>query len=197
MISLIFLIFSTYELKKTLYARPHNRAMWSSVDTALRFVEREHVHWNRALRHIKAHVIRRGLISRRETFGETFIREVVRFDSILFFLCLSPMKTRSASTIDSSTSDYSFKKSRFASNVDRLTRFAKQKREGMKGGEVFNVRSSVGWFSDRWSKFRGSVADADADFVERVSASGACKLLGCISFLELIFFFFFHRFIIE
>lgn len=70
-----------------------------------------------------------------------------------------------------------------------VTRFAKQKRggscEGMKGGKVFNVRSSVGWFSDRWSKFRGSVADAD--FAE--SRVWLLNYWHVYIVLELIFFY--------
>lgn len=132
--------------------------------TALRFVEREHVHWNRALRHVKAHVTR--LISRRVTFGETFVRLDTFFFS--FFRRLPPRSIIHRRRI------IRLKKS---SNVDRLTRFAK--REGMKGGKVFNVRFECGVIF--WSKFRGSVADAW--FCRTSFASGIfVNYRGCISF---------------
>lgn len=130
--------------------------------TALRFVEREHVHWNRALRHVKAHVTR--LISPRN------IRRNIRTTRYFFFFFLSS----SSPTIDYSSTIIRLKKS---SNVDRLTRFAK--REGMKGGKVFNVRFECGVIF--WSKFRGSVADAW--FCRTSFASGIfVNYRGCISF---------------
>lgn len=130
--------------------------------TALRFVEREHVHWNRALRHVKAHVTR--LISPRN------IRRNIRTTRYFFFFFLSS----SSPTIDYSSTIIRLKKS---SNVDRLTRFAK--REGMKGGKVFNVRFECGVIF--WSKFRGSVADAW--FYRTSFASGIfVNYRGCISF---------------
>lgn len=166
LISLIFLIstqhHSTYEFEKTLHLMLVVLIVSNVERTALRFVEREHVHWNRALRHVKAHVTR--LISPRN------IRRNIRTTRYFFFFFLSS----SSPTIDYSSTIIRLKKS---SNVDRLTRFAK--REGMKGGKVFNVRFECGVIF--WSKFRGSVADAW--FCRTSFASGIfVNYRGCISF---------------
>lgn len=166
LISLIFLIstqhHSTYEFEKTLHLMLVVLIVSNVERTALRFVEREHVHWNRALRHVKAHVTR--LISPRN------IRRNIRTTRYFFFFFLSS----SSPTIDYSSTIIRLKKS---SNVDRLTRFAK--REGMKGGKVFNVRFECGVIF--WSKFRGSVADAW--FYRTSFASGIfVNYRGCISF---------------
>lgn len=166
LISLIFLIstqhHSTYEFEKTLHLMLVVLIVSNVERTALRFVEREHVHWNRALRHVKAHVTR--LISPRN------IRRNIRTTRYFFFFFLSS----SSPMIDYSSTIIRLKKS---SNVDRLTRFAK--REGMKGGKVFNVRFECGVIF--WSKFRGSVADAW--FYRTSFASGIfVNYRGCISF---------------
>lgn len=167
LISLIFLIstqhHSTYEFEKTLHLMLVVLIVSNVERTALRFVEREHVHWNRALRHVKAHVTR--LISPRN------IRRNIRTTRYFFFSFFRRLPPRS---IIHRRRIIRLKKS---SNVDRLTRFAK--REGMKRGKVFNVRFECGVIF--WSKFRGSVADAW--FCRTSFASGIfVNYRGCISF---------------
>lgn len=166
LISLIFLIstqhHSTYEFEKTLHLMLVVLIVSNVERTALRFVEREHVHWNRALRHVKAHVTR--LISPRN------IRRNIRTTRYFFFFFLSS----SSPTIDySSTPDYSFKKIVQCRSVNSIceTR-GDERREGFQ--RSFRV----------WGDFLIQVSRVGCGWFCRTSfASGIfVNYRGCISF---------------
>lgn len=101
-----------------------------------------------------AHTNAYGLISaviRRDIHNPVY--DTIWFDFLFSLRRWKPHDGASLS-IDSSTRDYSFKKSHCASlsiGVNSI-RQTETRIAGMKGS--LNVDSNAGWFRDRWSKFR-------------------------------------------